>query len=280
MSLPFLFSSGSLWSYAVERCFALAAAAGFDGLELMVDMRWETRQPSSIKALMDRYQLPVRAVHSPFMPSVPGWPHDQPGRILKSIVLADAIGAEVVVHHLPARIGIWWVSAPGRMFPVPGLTNPDHVYKRWLETEYSGVQAGTSVQLCIENLPAFQRFGRRWNYAHWNTPKALARFPNVTLDTTHLGTWGLEPADVYPALNEQVKHVHLSNYDGREHLRPEAGRLALDSFLAQLAAEEYSGAVSLELQPEALDAGQPDDHVRQLMEGSLAFCRRAAGGPS
>ncbi|MCI0396677.1 MAG: sugar phosphate isomerase/epimerase [Chloroflexi bacterium] len=274
--MNFLFSTGSLWSYSVERCFALAAAAGFDGLELMVDQRWETRQAEVVRRLIDQHSLPVGAVHSPFSAYVPGWPQDQPGRIRESVSLAEAVGAAVVVHHLPARFSLLWVQAPGRFFPVPLPLSLERDYQRWLEREYAAFQAGIDVKLCIENMPAYRRFGRRWNYCRWNTPAEIVRFPHLTMDTTHLGTWGLEPVEVYPRLDSRVAHVHLSNYDGREHRRPECGDLQLDQLLACLATDNYQGAVTLELHPDALDAGRPDEQIIALLAASLAHCRRWA----
>jgi sugar phosphate isomerase/epimerase len=271
--MQFIFSTGSLWSYSIERCFAFAAQAGFDGVEIMVDQRWETRQADYLRRLMNDYQLPIMAVHSPFM-VVPGWPEDNPGRILCSVTLAEAVGAQVVVHHLPARVGFVWVRAGARFFPLPAPGwNPEKGYRHWVEGEYQALQASTPVTLCIENMPAYRRFGRRWNYAHWNTPAQMSRFPAITLDTTHLGTWGLDPVDVYPRLNSRVRHVHLSNYDGREHRRPEDGRLRLKEFLGRLAADNYQGAVSLELFPEVLDAGSADEKVVERMAMSLRYCR-------
>jgi sugar phosphate isomerase/epimerase len=73
-----------------------------------------------------------------------------------------------------------------------------------------------------------------------------------------------------------VRHVHLSNFSGQEHRRPEEGHLRLDRFLVRLAADGYRGAVSLELSPDALNAGRPDDEVAGLMTASLAYCRQAA----
>lgn len=273
--LPFLFSTGSLWSYGLERCFDLAAQAGFDGLELMIDQRWDSRQPAYLAGLVQRYGLPVRAVHSPFS-SAPGWPADNPGRIERSLRLAEALDADVVVHHLPDRVGRVWVQTESRFFPFPTPgRNPDSFYRRWLESEYAALQATTSVKLCIENMPAFQRFGRRWQLSTWNTPEEMLRFPHITLDTTHLGTWGLEPVAVLPRYEGRVSHVHLSNFDGREHRRPQDGRLALDRFLKALIAEGYQGAVSLELHPDALDAGAADERVLERMAGSLVWCRAA-----
>ena len=276
--MDFVFSTGSLWSYSIERCFDFAARAGFDGVELMVDRRWDTRQPDYAQRLSDRYRLPVVAVHSPFSPIVPGWPPDQPGRIQESAKLAQAVGARVVVHHLPLSVGHVWMQVGHKSLPlpVPGW-DMGKSYCRWLERDYPVLQASAGVALCIENMPAHHALGRRWNINHWNTPEKIVRFPSLTMDTTHLGTWGLEPVDVYPRLNGRVRHVHLSNFDGREHRRPEAGHLKLDRFLARLAADSYRGAVSLEMSPDALDAGQRDERVVELMTNSLNQCRAWAG---
>jgi sugar phosphate isomerase/epimerase len=271
--MRFLLSTGSLWSYSLERVFGFAAKAGFDGLELLVDMRWETRQPAYLHNLIERHQLPILAVHSPFLPNIPGWPHDQPERIRCTVDLVSDVGAEVVVHHLPSRLGTIWVQLPGRFFPLPFPRNQDAGYKRWLEKDYQPFQAATPIKLCIENIPAFNRFGRHSNLWHWNTIKEIGRFPNLTMDTTHLGTWGLEPVDIFPQLKGKVGHIHLSNYDGREHIRPENGRLHLDKLLAHLTKIEYPGLITLELQPDDLGAGQPDQTIINRLKTSLTHCR-------
>lgn len=282
--MHFLFSTGSLWSYSVERCFGFAAEAGYDGMELMVDGRWETRQADYLQQLIHRYQIPVLAVHSPFMGYVPGWPNDPVGRIVESVRLAAELGAEVVVHHLPVKMGYIWVQAGSRFFPlpIPGW-NQERAYRQWLTDGYaayhSQTQAETGVTLCIENMPALNKFGRRWNGHYWNRPEAMHRFPAITMDTTHLGTWGWQPVEVYAQFGGRVRHVHLSNFDGKEHRRPEDGHLRLDELLASLAAEGFAGTISLELHPEALDAGRPDGEVIARMARSLAYCRAAVALP-
>ena len=187
--MDFIFSTGSLWSYGIERCFELAARAGFDGIELMVDQRWDTRQPDHLRRLSDQHHLPIVAVHSPFTPYVPGWPPDQPRRIQESVKLAQVLGARVMVHHLPFRFGLTWVQIGRKMLPlpVPGR-DTRHSYRRWLERDYPALQASASVTLCIENMPTKQILGRRWQFHHWNTPEEIVRFPSLTMDTTHLGT--------------------------------------------------------------------------------------------
>lgn len=272
--MQFIFSTGSLYTYGVDRCFDLAAQAGFDGIEVMIDQRWDTRQPDYLQRLIDQYQQPVLAVHSPFIRDVPGWPDDDPGRIQESVRLAEALGARVVIHHLPLRLGWAWVQIGRWRFPLPGLNRklPAN-YRRWLLAEYQAFQATTAVTLCIENMPTHRWLGRRWNVHHWNSVTGMARFPSLTLDTTHLGTWHIDPIEIYPQLQEKVRHVHLSNFDGQEHRRPEAGHLALDRLLAHLAVTDYQGVITLELHPDSLEAGQPDARIVQLLTTSLDHCR-------
>ena len=276
-----IFSTGSLYSYGTDRSFGIAARCGFDGIEVMADARWDTRQTHVLEGLVQRHGIPVVAVHSPFF-SVPGWPPEQAGLIARSVELATTVGASVVVHHLPWRRGfaLPFLNHKPRLLPLPGWER-EKGYRRWLVSEYPTLQQSTDISLCIENLPARRQFGRRWNVHQWNAHSvasldAILRFPSLTMDTTHLGTWGLEPVEVYGRWKERVRHIHLSNFDGREHRRPEDGNLRLDLLLAELAADEYQGAVSLELQPDALEAGASDDRVVELLSGSLDQCRKWA----
>ncbi len=275
--MQFIFSTGSLYTYGIDRCFELAAQAGFDGVEIMIDHRWDTRQAEHLHRLTDQSGQPVVAIHSPFTARVPGWPADEPGRIRESVKLAEAVGAKVVVHHLPPRVGWHWIRIGRRRWPVPALNQ--HLparYRRWLMEEYQDFQASTPVVLCIENMPARQWLGRPWSGHQWNNAKEMRQFPNQTMDTTHLGTWGLDPNEIYGLVGQRVKHVHLSNFDGHEHRRPEDGHLPLDRFLGQLVEDGYQGAVSLELHPDALDAGKSDTRVIELLTHSLTLCRQWA----
>jgi sugar phosphate isomerase/epimerase len=275
--MRFIFSTGSLHTYGTNRCFELASQAGFDGIELMADRPWDTRQPEYLLRLVERHRLPIVVVHVPLRSfAVPGWPDDEPGRVVETVKLAEALAAEVVNLHLPERSFVRWVKVGSTRIPVP--FPGDDGYRRWLLNDYPALQAATRMTLCIENMPAIRWLGRRWNPCHWNTPAELVRFPALTMDTTHLGTWALDPLEVYGQLGGRVRHIHLSNFDGKEHRRPETGQLRLDRLLARLAADDYSGAVSIELSPDALSAGRSDAEVVGLLAGSLEYCRRSAQG--
>jgi sugar phosphate isomerase/epimerase len=272
--MRFLLSTGSLYTYGVDRAFELAARAGFDGVELLADRRWDTRQPEYVLRLSERHSLPVAVVHMPLEDAaIPGWPDGRVGLLHAAVALAEALGAGVVVHHLPLRARVGWLRLGGSAWPfvLPGR-DP---YAEWIVREYPAYCETTRVTLCIENLPRMRLFGFKVNPGRWNTPDQFVRFGALTLDTTHLGTWGLDPLVVYEQVRPHVRHIHLSNYNGREHRRPEDGVLRLDRLLARLAADGYAGAVTLELTPESAGAGEPDAAIVARLTASLAYCRAA-----
>ncbi|MBS1252700.1 MAG: hypothetical protein MAG451_01742 [Anaerolineales bacterium] len=266
-------STGSLYTYGLDRVFDLAADAGFDGIELMVDGRWDARHVSYLRTLMRRHDLPILAVHSPFTLSIAGWPDDGPGRIKQSVQLAEGVGARVVVAHLPHRVGRWVLQGRGRRLFIPVPWSDQNDYRRWLVDELESFRASTTVAIAIENMPAVRFLGWRVNPCHWNDIDEILRFSPLTLDTTHLGTWGIDPVAVYRAWGDSVAHVHLSNFNGSEHRLVEDGHLRLDRFLALLAADGYAGIIALEFNPGTLQA-ESERLVRENLIENLAFCRQ------
>lgn len=105
------------------------------------------------------------------------------------------------------------------------------------------------------------------------TPPLSSSESTLTLDTTHLGTWGADVLHAYDRLRPRVAHVHLSNYDGREHRPPPDGTLALGALLQRLANDGYRGAVSVESHPEAFQAEDPAT-CRAALARTLAYCRK------
>ena len=278
--MRFILSTGSLYNYSIDRVFAFAAEAGFDGIEMLIDHRWDTRQADYLRHLMESHSLPIPALHSPFSRNCSGWGETEYGAIARTAELANELGAQVVVLHLPMRFGYAFLQTAGRSLLLPNPFDSGRQYATWLSEGYAALQSSTDVLLCIENLPAARFLGRRVNPARWNahsrtTLDDITRFPHITLDTTHLGTWGLDPLEAYDRWGQRVKHVHLSNFDGSEHRRPEDGSLRLGALLSRMAADGYSYSISLELQPDALEAGAPDSRIVDLLRGSLYFCRKA-----
>jgi sugar phosphate isomerase/epimerase len=273
-------STGSLHTYGLARVFDLAARAGFDAIELMVDHRWDSRHPRYLRKLSDDSGLPIRVVHNPFVAYVPGWPDDPVGRLYKSAALARALGSTVVVAHLPLRIRVarlqfyGWQARP-LLFPLPIPASTG--YDRFLAEELPDFEESQSVRVGVENMPAKRFLGRTVNISRSNTPDALATLPHLTLDTTHVGTWGLDLLSVYERLRERIIHVHLSNYNGAEHQRLEEGHLPLPQLLARLSRDGYGGAVTVELNPISLGA-EDETQVLARLRREADVCRRYMEG--
>jgi sugar phosphate isomerase/epimerase len=264
--MRFALSTGSLYTYGLDRVFALAAEAGFDGIEVLVDPRFDTRQPAYLRRLMERYGLPILSVHAPFRPRrLAAWPQTQPESITATADLARAVGAEVIIAHLPY----------GR----------DRAYARWLRNDLRAwQQADPNPVVAVENMPL--KWVRWWPFAplemwRMNRLEEWGAFPHLTLDTTHLGTKGLDPLMVYERVRDRVAHVHLSNArrKGRrvqEHRRLEDGFLTLGALISRLAQDSYDGIATVELHPDALEA-EDEEKARFHLRQQIAFCRGRGG---
>jgi sugar phosphate isomerase/epimerase len=278
--IPVALSTGSIYTYGTARAFELAAAAGYDGVELLVDERWDTRQAGYVRRLVDQYDLPVLSVHSPFVAGISGWPRTEVERVKQSLALAEALGARTLNVHLPFRIQDLVVLGRGRrwMLPLPGQDANHREYARWLvHGGLAELQASTAVTIAVENLPVRRILGRRFSPYALNTWEALAAFPRLCLDTTHCGTTGSDLLAVYERLRSRIVHVHLSDYDGRYQHQPVGrGHLPLDRFLAALVATGFPGVVVLELTPYALPAHDEGKLAGELRR-NLAYCRRHLG---
>jgi sugar phosphate isomerase/epimerase len=217
----------------------------------------------------------VAVVHSPFVPHVPGWPADSLGRLRQAAALARALGAGVVVTHLPLRFYAMRVEFFGLrrrplLLPLPWPRRD--AYRAFLLNGLAAFEAAEGVTVGVENMPAHRVAGRSVGIYALNEPEVLAGLPHLTLDTTHVGTWGWDLLAVYERLKARVVHVHLSNFDGREHRRPEDGHLPLGELLQRLVKDRYEGAVTVELGPEVLEA-EDEALVRAHLQRAVEFCR-------
>lgn len=268
-------STGSLHTYGVARVFELAAQAGFDDVEILLDQRWDTRHPAYLWRLTQATGLPVVAVHSPFMADVPGWPLDPVERLRRTAAVARGVEAPVVVAHLPLRTWFARIELIGRrrrhaQFPLFLPFRSD--YHDFLLTGLAEFEAREKVVVGVENMPCRRLLGFRMDIYSLNKLDVLARMPHVTLDTTHLATWGLDPLAGYRRVKERLVHVHLSNFTGKEHRLPEDGRLPLGNLLRALVQDGYQGAVSLEFGPEVLQA-ENETQVLANLRRAVRFCR-------
>ena len=279
-----LLSIGSLRFFGIDRVFGIARDLGFDGIELIVDDRWDTADPVYLKRLMDRYGLPIVSVHSPFsFVETPAWGGDTVERMRQSLSLAEACGSEIVVFHLPFFT--------------------ERSYAKWIEDDLPRWQEKTSVKLAVENMPrAYKILGRlgvllktgafyEVNKRAWpnrllrplskpcfagNDWDYLLRFKYLVLDTTHLATGGLDPIEAYERIKSRLALVHVSNFTETEHQPLDTGRIDMAGFLRHAAGRGYRGHVPVELRPEHFPA-RTEATARKIIAADLALCRSCLG---
>lgn len=254
-SLPILaLSTGSLHNYGLNRAWEFAAEAGFDAVEVMIDSRWDSRQPAYLRRLSVDTGLPVAALHTPFRP-LRSFGDDYPACVRRALELAGELGAQAVVAH-------------------PELANGTD-YTNLLIKHYQEWCPPGGPRLGIENMPLVP-LNTKPKYQTYTIDR-IAKFPGITLDTAHFATADIDILTAFDALRDEVEHIHLSDFaEGREHRVPGRGKLPLDLFLLALSEAGYARVVTVELAPDALEAGD-DEEVRVRLREAVAFCR--ANGP-
>jgi sugar phosphate isomerase/epimerase len=259
MTVPVIFSTGSLYPFGLDRVYGWAAEAGYDGVEVMMDDRWDTHQADYLTRIAGVHGIPILAFHPPLRRGA--WNLGPEETLVRVAGLARSMDVPVVVAHPPP---------PGRPL------------ERW-KTGPLREAREHGVSVAVENMPRSEVRGifgmRRIRSCH--LPEHLLGLGDVTLDTSHVGASKVDLMLAYSVLAGQLRHVHLSDSDltgGDQHRLPGKGRLPLRPFLAALAQRiDYSGVVSLELKPWPL--GAPDTGtILERMREALQFARRALGG--
>jgi sugar phosphate isomerase/epimerase len=253
MAGPVVFSTGSLYPFGLERVYAWISEAGYDGVEIMMDERWDTHQETYLRDLVERHGVPILALHPPLRRGA--WGLGPEETLVRVARLASRMEVPVVVAHPPP---------PGRPL------------ERWKAGPLREARE-QGVVVAVENMPQSRSAGmfnvrRKSCYL----PEHLASVGQVTLDTSHAGASRVDILRAHSVLAAQLRHIHLSDSNlevGRdEHRLPGKGRLPLKLFLAALGASGYPGAVSLELKPWPLGAPDPEP-ILERMRAALRFTR-------
>jgi sugar phosphate isomerase/epimerase len=188
--------------------------------------------------------------------------------------MAEKLGADTVVVHLPTKWLYSTLTNSRRQTMIPHLGKRNFKTIAWFQQQLPFIQAETTVKIAVEIMPMNRIL--RWpvNAFVWNKVAEWTQFEFLTLDTTHCGTWGSDPSQIFDRTNGKVKHIHISNLAGnKQHQLPTRGKLKLDKFLQRVAASDYQGHITVETSPVAMEADCIDKVKRNLAD-SLAFCRK------
>lgn len=256
MTPPVIFSTGSLHPFGLERAYAWAAEVGFDGVEVMMDERWDTHQEHYLRECVEKHGIPILALHPPLYRGA--WNLEPGETLVRAAKFARRLGVPVIVAHPPS---------PGRPL------------QRWREGPLREARE-QDVAACVENMPRVKKRAFSMRRRSCYRAEDLVRVGHVTLDTSHLGASGEDVMRAYTMLGDQLRHIHLSdsNLTGKdEHRIPGTGKLPLKELLGAIGKSEYPGAVSLELKPWPLGAPDPAT-ILERMRGALEFTRESLAG--
>lgn len=252
-----LFSTAAFFGQPLRDSFRRIAEAGYTAVEVMVTKDPASQEPHLIAEAAEEHGLSVEAIHAPFLLLTRKvWGTDPVAKIYRSVEVAEAIEAPLVVVHPPYR----WQPA----------------YRRWLRERLPEFSERTGVTVAVENMFPFRlpREREMRFHAHGRVPD-LERFDAVVLDTSHAAVAGEDIGEARRRLGERLTHIHLSDNAGKgwdSHLPLGDGVLPLDTFLQELMADGFRGSISLELDLRA--HAESEDRLREVLVAQRERCER------
>ncbi len=252
-------STGTLFTFPLEKACLIAREAGFDGVELIINQEF---QKVNCRKLIDSLLriIPILSIHAPFMP-LDGWgtPADS---LLRSVELADACAIPLVNFHPPSWLGL------------------ELRYWRWFFAvrDFQQEIGAGKIRITLENMPWVGKFKINPHILA-DTHKMLEfiqeRNLYLTFDCTHMGSGKANFInDFYQFYNSgRIRNIHFSDYGhGREHLLPGHGILPLVRFLNHLRNTDYSDTLTLELSPHEFP--RDEQIIVESLKELLAYLRR------
>ena len=256
-------STGCLYGFPLRTSFALAAGAGFEGIELVMTPEVWIRGTRYASSLARDYGLEISSVHpTPLRISPRG---RGVGSIRDAVIAALELGCRCAVVHVPG-VTCWADPSAQQWLRVVEdcqMRTRDGVTRIALENR--GLGPKLAVQSVLGELSALVSFAREHDL-------------DITFDTCHAGSAKLELLEAYEVLRERVVNVHFSDLKPlahgmglgvvraffAHHQVPGEGCLPLADLASRLATDGFSGPVTVEVGIVALRGWSRDQLRRQL----------------
>lgn len=262
--MKILLSTGLTYKvFTTRQAEKLALKLGYDGLEYIV--RPLNKHPSKEDQSTWQQTQAVKVVHAPFsLPTFKSYSLS----INVAVQVAQKIKAGTVNVHPHA---LHWFFG--------GKKVQEHATRLIKE-----MQEAKGLNITVEILPRprgnIRRWFKNWLQQPFSHPDDWVKYIisnnlNACLDTTHLGTWDLDPTHYLKQLGQHVTHIHLSDYrqlTDTEHVVLGEGDLNLKRFLQALNKCTSPPTVTVELS----SADTPED-ARQAAARSITFIHRVLG---
>lgn len=254
-------STVSVYPEGTAAAFEIAAALGYDGVEVMVMGDAVSQDPDALARLSDEHGVPILAVHAPcLLITQRVWGTDPWAKLVRAREAAERLGASTVVVHPPFA----WQRDYAATF-VRGL--------RRMGNE-------TDVRFAVENLYPWRVRGRQIPAYLPGWDVRDEDYPHTTLDLSHTSVSHSDPLEMARDLGDSLVHLHLADGTGSardEHLIPGRGTQPCGEVLEHLASEGFGGTVVVEVTTRR--SGGREEREVDLAE-ALAFARLHLAAPS
>jgi sugar phosphate isomerase/epimerase len=227
-----LLSTSSVFPEPTAAAFEMAAALGYDGVEVMVWTDAVSQDPGALRGLAAHYGVPVLAIHAPcLLVTQRVWSNDPAVRLERATELAEAVGAPIVVVHPP----FLWQREYARRFSA-GLFELARRFR--------------TVKIAVENMYPVRVGPRQFvpYYPSWDP--VVGDFGAYTLDLSHCAAARNDALRMADAMGSGLAHVHLGDGTGEgrdEHLVPGRGNQPCGELLESLADRGFTGSVAVEV---------------------------------
>jgi len=254
--IQYAFSTNAFTKCSAEEAVASIAEAGYDGVEIMLDAPHlfpadaGPAEVANVQRAIERAGLRLSNCNAFTMRAVgdtwhPSWLEPDPDLRRQRIRhTADAL-------RIARDLGAPNISTePGG--PVPEEMAREEAMKIFTAgiEEVLPVAAETGVALLVEPEPALliERTSEYLDFAGRVSHPKLA----LNFDIGHFFCVGEDPAEAFIALRSHVRHAHLEDIAAsrkHRHLLPGSGAIDLPGVVNTMAAEGYTGWITVELYP-------------------------------
>jgi sugar phosphate isomerase/epimerase len=267
-------STASVYPLRTEAAFEYAARLGYDGVELMVWAESVSQDVAAVKALSEKYAMPVLSVHAPcLLISQRVWGANPIDKLDRSVRAAERLGAQTVVVHPPFR----WQRR----------------YAEGFSEQVAALEESSDVMVAVENMfpfradrlfgtgqPSISRMRKRGGSPGVGVSAFAPSYDpldgehaHYTLDLSHSATAGTDAIEMAGRMGDGLVHLHLCDGSGAstdEHLVPGRGTQPVVQICQMLAASNFSGHVILEV---TTSRARTSAEREQLLTESVEFAR-------
>jgi sugar phosphate isomerase/epimerase len=230
-SVPVLLSTSSCFPEPLAGAFEIASTLGYDGLEVMVFTDPMSQDADALGKLAREYSVPVRSIHAPcLLLTQRVWGREPWGKVHRSLELAKALDADVVVLHPPFR----W----------------QREYATDFVEEVNRLSRRSGIPVAIENMYPWRVRGREVGGYLPHAQQTGLGYAHTTLDLSHTATSGIDPLVLMSELGDTLRHIHLADGSGSardEHLVPGRGIQPCAAVLARGKIMESVRSVAVEV---------------------------------